>query len=84
VKQPTRCQILRQLLASAPLTCAEIAALTGLSPRRAWVAVWVLTSQGHARAVGRRPKEDGATGHGHNLYELTARGRYALKRDLSI
>jgi len=75
-----RCQVLRKILASSPSTCAEIATLTGLSLRRAWVAVWVLTSQGQAEIVGRLPKEEGAKGHGHNLYGLTPQGHSVLKR----
>jgi hypothetical protein len=77
----TRSQTLRRILKAAPSTCAEIASLTGLSLRRSWVAVWVLTSQQEATIVGRLPKEYGAKGHGHNLYGLTARGRRALERN---
>lgn len=80
----TRSQCLRKILADSPSTCAEIAALTGLSLRRAWVAIWVLTSMRHAIVVGRLPKEDGAKGHGHNLYGLTPQGHSALKRDSGI
>jgi predicted ArsR family transcriptional regulator len=80
-KQQSRCQILRRILAAGASTCHEIAAETGLSLRRARVAVWVLTSQNHAKVAGRVPKEDGAKGHGHNLYELTPQGRAAFRRD---
>jgi hypothetical protein len=76
----SRCHTLRSLLAASPSTCAEIAAITGLSLRRAWVAIWVLTSQGHAEIVGRLPREQGSKGHGHNLYGLTSQGYNALKR----
>lgn len=76
----SRSDCLRRILASGPSTCSEIAALMGLSFRRAWVAMWVLTSRGHARVAGRLPKEEGAKGRGHNIYELTPRGHHlALK-----
>lgn len=76
----SRSQTLRQILASGPSTCHEIAASTGLSLRRARIAVWVLTSQGHAKIVGRLPREAGQKGHGHNLYGLTPRGHSAFRR----
>jgi hypothetical protein len=80
----SRCQTLRKIMASSPSTCAEIAALTGLSLRRARVAVWVLKSQRQAEIVGRLPKEEGAKGHGHNLYGLTPLGHYALKHEAKL
>ena len=79
-KRTTRSDVLRHILADSPSTCDEIAALMGLSLRRAWVAVWVLTSQGHAEIVGRVPKELGKKGHAHNLYGLTKRGLRAARR----
>ena len=75
-----RSQELRRILASAPTTCDEIATLLNLSPREAWVAVWVLTSRQEAKAAGRIPKADGEKGRGHNLYELTSVGHKALRR----
>jgi hypothetical protein len=68
------------MLATAPTTCNEVAALMNISLRAAWVAVWVLTSQHQAKTAGRIPKAEGGKGHGHNLYELTSAGQRALKR----
>ena len=66
----------RRVLAEGPTTSTELAATLKLSPRRARVALWILTSRGQAQTIGRIPVPRGRALH---IYALTARGRAARR-----
>ncbi len=67
---------LRILLAESPSTCHEISALLEMPLRETQIAMWMLTSIGHARKTGRFCEGDRNTRR--RLYELTDRGRRML------
>ena len=65
---------IRRLLADAPSTPHEIAALSGLSLRSVQIGIFVLCQQKHAvKTGGTLPSELG--NKPRNLYRLTDRGR---------
>jgi osmotically-inducible protein OsmY len=74
----SRSQRIRECLNEGPGTSLEVALELGLSKRNAHVGIWVLREQGHVQISGKHPRE-GQRKNAVNIYELTARGRAALR-----